>query len=216
MNRQLVILADSYRDGERCIAGIDVQTGQWVRPVSNLPKKLVTFDMRNIDGREPELLDIVQMPLENTGPDEGCQPENRLLKSGRWHKVGALSVEQVKKYCENTETLLHNDDDHIDAAYFEGIPKDQWKSLQLIKSTNILFYPTIKLSGRKGWRALFQYGQDKTIDLVVTDPRAIQRLNDGARIGDDCLLTISLTAPWIRDNTPSRDCYKLVAGVIEL
>ncbi|MDE1239946.1 dual OB domain-containing protein [Vibrio aestuarianus] len=34
MTRTVVVLADSYKHGEHCIAGKCVQTGQWIRPVS--------------------------------------------------------------------------------------------------------------------------------------------------------------------------------------
>src|SRR3990172_4236221 len=137
MKKRLIILANSFRDGERCIAGIDVDTGAWIRPVSNLGK--ITWGMRNIDGQEPELLDVIEMSLQNHGPDEGCQPENRMLDPVPWKKVGVMTVGQVLKYCEKSEIILHNHDDFVDASYFERIPKSQWKSLQLVRSINVSF-----------------------------------------------------------------------------
>jgi len=34
---KLLVLANSYKLGNRCVAGIDLDTGKWVRPVSQSP-----------------------------------------------------------------------------------------------------------------------------------------------------------------------------------
>jgi len=80
--RRIICLANSYKHNERCIAGIDIESGAWVRLVSNRKDRAIAGTMRLINGKEPQLLDILEIPLENHGPDEGCQPENRLLKPG--------------------------------------------------------------------------------------------------------------------------------------
>ena len=60
----LICLANSWKYGERCIAGIDIHTGQWVRPVCDrFPDGQVPADIRLIDGDEPALLDILSIPL---------------------------------------------------------------------------------------------------------------------------------------------------------
>ena len=84
---QIICLANSYKTGGRCIAGIDIETGEWIRPVPENINKAIR-DQRMINGREPKLLDILEIPVENYGPDERCQPENRLLKRGRWTRKG--------------------------------------------------------------------------------------------------------------------------------
>ncbi len=84
---RIICLANSTRPGGRCIAGIDIETEEWVRPVSRSINRAITWDMRNIEGEEPQILDVIEIPLEDHGPDEGCQPENRLVKPGKWRKV---------------------------------------------------------------------------------------------------------------------------------
>jgi len=215
MKTRLIILANSYREGQRCIAGVDVQTGAWIRPVSSLDKMTITFGMRNLDGKEPELLDVIEIPLEDHGPDVGCQPENRLLKPGHWTKVGALTAQQAMGYCENDDIILHDQNDCIDIAYFGTIARSKWKSLQLIHSTNVTFHSTLWYN-KKRWRSLFQHGNNKHLDLGLTDPKIIERLDADEKIGKDCLLTISLAGPWAPSGSQQKLCYKLVAGVIEL
>ena len=209
----LVIMANSYRDGERCVAGIDVKTGEWVRPVSGPEGKPVTWDMRNVGGEEPQLLDVVEMSLQSHGPDLGCQPENRILHSERWKKVGILTAKKAAAYCENAETILHNHDNFVDLAYFATIPKRQWKSLQLVRPTSVEFYATT-WENKKRWRVLLRHGKNNQLDLPLTDPKAIERLNSSEAISPNCLLTISLGGPWPSDSVTPK-CYKLVAGVIE-
>jgi hypothetical protein len=86
---KIILLANSYKHQGRCIAGIELDTNRWIRPVS--ANNSAIYNERFIDGisgNEPELLDILEIPVSDTGPDKGCQPENRLLTKGIWEKVG--------------------------------------------------------------------------------------------------------------------------------
>lgn len=215
MNTHLVILANSYRPGDRCIAGIDINTGKWIRPVSE-NGGAVSQQIRIIDDMEPALLDVIEMSLQGDGPDVGCQPENRTVNSIPWRKVGTLTTRQVLKYCEDDTLILHNDDDCVIAKYFTTIPKSKWKSLQLVRPAKVDFTYRI-LKSRKQRRVLFQFGQAKSLNLGLTDPILIERLQRGEKIKQDCLLTISLAGPYVPEHSsqPER-CYKLVAGMIEI
>ena len=56
---RVVCLANSYKHGERCIAGKLLETGAWVRPVSDVGHGEIPWKARLIVGREPELLDVL-------------------------------------------------------------------------------------------------------------------------------------------------------------
>ncbi|MEA3351567.1 MAG: hypothetical protein U9Q82_13180 [Chloroflexota bacterium] len=215
MKRRVVILANSFKVGKRCIAGIDVRNGEWIRPVSPPAGGAVAWNLRTIGGREPELRDVVEMFVQGDGPDEGCQPENRLLKLVSWQHIRVMSVDRVLRYCENNDIILHNDSDSVEADYFQTIPKHQWKSLQLIRSSDVSFYANT-WEGKKRWRARLEYGRKRRLDLGLTDPVLIERLSRNEKISHDCLLTISLAGPWTPGGIQPKRCYKLVAGVIEL
>ncbi|MBD0345112.1 MAG: hypothetical protein ICV63_09890, partial [Coleofasciculus sp. Co-bin14] len=47
---QIICLANSWKHGDRCIAGINSLKGQWIRPVSHLPDGRITKEMRLIGG----------------------------------------------------------------------------------------------------------------------------------------------------------------------
>lgn len=208
MNIKLVILANSYREGDRCIAGIDISTGLWVRPVSPLKNMAITWNMRKINNNESGLMDIVEMSLGEQGRDLGCQPENRLLNAVPWQKVGKMTVHQISEYIEDSTVILHDHSNSIQLSHLK-IPKTEWKSLQLIKSPDVKFEFNEYL---RRWRTIFGYGDGKSLELGLTDPNIINKLNRGIRISQQCLLTISLAGPL----SPYNYCYKLVAGVIEL
>jgi hypothetical protein len=60
---QLICLANSWKHGDRCIAGINPTTGQWIRPISALENGQIPPHIRLIQQREPALLDILEVPL---------------------------------------------------------------------------------------------------------------------------------------------------------
>jgi len=68
-----------------------------------------------------------------------------------------------------------------------------------------------------GWRANFQDGAGYNLSLKVTYSAILEKLDRGDNVAQTCLLTVSLAGPWAPpgDSQP-KQCYKLVAGVIEL
>lgn len=209
---RIICLANSKKLGGRCLAGIDIATGEWVRPVSSEQHQEITWAMRQTNGVEPKLLDVIEIPLQATGDDIGCQPENRLLAQGNWQLVKQLKPSDVSQYYDDDSVILHNSLDRVPFDYFSGIPNNEWKSLQLIHNTNVLFdqNPWGK------WKANFQDGQGHFYELAVTDPIILSQLEKGRAIGNDCIMAISLGGPYQRTSSDPVCCFKLVAGVIEL
>ena len=211
----IICLANSYKGGgRRCIAGIDSKTGEWVRPISRGAEKAIDWSIRKVDGAEPKILDILEIPLEDSGPDEEYQPENRFLISGKWQKIGQLEPQDLLKYCEDDSVILHNHQDYVSPDLLLNKPLSEQKSLQLIHSKNVKF---CRDSYKKEmWRVYFQYGRRNYLDLKLTDVVLSDRLRNDEKISPDCILTISLATPWKpNEKTPAR-CYKMVAGVVEL
>src|SRR3972149_9750952 len=110
---EIIFLANSRKLSHRCLAGIDISTGKWVRPISTLADKVITWRMRNIDGEEPELLDVLNIPLSSEEMDDESQPENRLLETGKWTRVGKVKPREVRKYLEKRGPLFYNTSDRV-------------------------------------------------------------------------------------------------------
>lgn len=113
----IICLANSRKHGDRCIAGINPQTGEWVRPVSHLNDGRVPKPMRLIDGQEPQLLDILEIPLADDGPDFGFEKENRSILPGKWRKLGRVYPQNMLPFCEHNRAMLHNDKKYVSVTY---------------------------------------------------------------------------------------------------
>jgi hypothetical protein len=64
---KIICLANSKKNGDRCIAGIDICTEKWIRPVSKLQDGKIPVNRSLVNGKEPQLLDILDIPLVVAG-----------------------------------------------------------------------------------------------------------------------------------------------------
>jgi len=212
---RIICLANSYKGGgERCVAGIDIDTRKWIRPVPDSKSRAITSAMRLINGREPQILDVIEIPLEDYVPDEGCQPENRLLRPGSWKKIGQIIAKDLLKYCEDDTVILHDHQEYVLPSFFGKTSKSKWKSLQLVHNSNVHF---CRAYDPQKWRVCFQDGKGFELDIKLTDPIISDRLRSGEKISKNCIMTISLATAWSpKDSEQPERCYKMVAGVVEL
>ncbi|MCC5829189.1 MAG: hypothetical protein JJU36_07050 [Phycisphaeraceae bacterium] len=181
---------------------------EWVRPVSKLQDGAIPWFMRQIDGKEPELLDVLSIPLAMDGPDFGHQPENRQVLKGAWKRTGRLTTSHVLKLCETRDVLLHTHADRVSEAMIASMPLADRYSLQLIHVVDATFYTTTSFKGKRQHRVRFTYA-DNGYDIVVTDPLAEDRIARSQTLNPDCILTASMGGPY------DGNYFKFVAAVIE-
>jgi hypothetical protein len=60
---RIIVLANSLKHGDFCLAGIDLRTGRWVRPVTNLDDGRVRSSDIRTGMHPPRLLDILDIPI---------------------------------------------------------------------------------------------------------------------------------------------------------
>jgi hypothetical protein len=58
---EIIVLANSRKLGGRCVAGISTRSGCWVRPVSRLPHGQLEPAHCRVEGRQAQLLDVVEI-----------------------------------------------------------------------------------------------------------------------------------------------------------
>ena len=110
-------MANSRKFSNRSIAGKDTTTYEWIRPVSSREKRELTFnDIKYDDGKIPQLLDIIQIPFDQREPIF-CQPENILISSGKWKKLGVYPKEKLYDLCDNPDKIWINE-------YYDRISED--------------------------------------------------------------------------------------------
>ncbi|MEH1827128.1 MAG: hypothetical protein V7L22_17460 [Nostoc sp.] len=220
--KKIICLANSWKNKERCIAGIDVDTGNWIRPVCDdlYPQDgRVPNNIRLVEGREPQLLDILEIPLAETGNNFGFESENlTIIRSGQWRLLGKATPEDVFQYCVNNPYILHNRIKYVKESYLKSLPFEQRHTLQLIYVDKLDVKSEVNNEGSTKWKGTLETtsGQ-KLIDMVITDPEFVSQLNEGYQIKGSYLVTVSLGMPgqyigWETENL----CWKLIAGVIEI
>ena len=215
---RIICLANSWKRGDRCIAGINPIKGEWIRPVSDLPDGKITKEIRQINRLEPALLDILEIPLAKTGPDFGFESENISILPGKWQRVGKVKPIDLIKYSSNDEYVLHNDLRYVTLPYMQSLPLSQRQTLQLVKAV-IFNVKTIgqRFEGSDKWEGHLVTPKGKKLIATITDPVFTRRLELGYRPENPCLVTVSLSMPWRPENWEKDDpCWKLIAGVIEL
>ena len=194
------------------MAGIDVNTGHWVRPMppdgGGIPHQHVVFR-----GHVLAPLDIIELNISQPHLTTRYQRENCVMPAYDWRIIERTTPDQILRYCDATVPILHTTGDRVAPALLDGLSSTQWKSLQLVHANNVEFCRDSREMSR--WRATFTDTAGNRYALKVTDSSICDRLLRGETINQECLLTVSLTEPWA-GSTNSAMCYKLIAAVIEI
>ncbi|MBD2579273.1 hypothetical protein [Oscillatoria sp. FACHB-1406] len=217
--KRIVCLANSWKLQERCIAGMDIETGKWIRPVCDLvyPQDgRIPEETRLIQGKEPELLQVLEIPLAETGNDFGFECENRSVLPGKWNIPGWVKPQHLIERCENFPYILHNELKYVNPSSLQALPKEQRYTLQLVRTREILVQKSS--SGKTGWRGTLQTLNGQTLtDAKITDPTFVEKLETGYNPTGDYLVTVSLSMPWAPpDWEGEAPSWKLIVGVIEI
>ncbi|WP_414623890.1 dual OB domain-containing protein [Calothrix sp. CCY 0018] len=217
---QIICLANSWKNGERCIAGINIDTKKWIRPVSSLNPKdgKVPRSVRLIEGKEPALLDVLDIPLENNGPDFGFESENITIGSGKWQLVERVQPTDLLEYCHNYSYILHNSNKYVTVSSLQSLPFQERRTLELVYATKFSVKEDELQNGKWKGTLITDTGLQLT-ETRITDPVFVERLKSSYRPHNPCLVSVSLGMPY-KPPTWGKDdpypCWKLIAGVIEL
>lgn len=217
---EVVCLANSWKHGGRCVAGLRTDGGGWVRPVSDEPEGILqSWHYTLAKGREAALLDVLKMPL--LGPQPTLHhPEDWLMGVGQWERSKKLSVPNIRALLQHSVAsgpeLLGDRSGKISYASFHKNPAAA--SLALVQPEALSWQIERTAAGRRQIRAVFNLA-DAAYNLPLTDPvwkTWLAVLPEGCHpwkvAGSEPLLTVSLGEPFGKESY----CYKLVAGVVTL
>jgi hypothetical protein len=207
----ILILANSIKEGGFCVAGKDIVSNKWVRLVGDqdgaeLSLSQITYNdiagKRQMIPYEP-FNKYIRLSMGNPVPLR-YQPENVLIGKEPWTEIQVTQ----SNISYDTPIDLWGTGDRIKAEDIERGLVNIPQSLYYIKVKNLQFY----ISNRKRSRACFQYG-DNVYDLGATmNPAIFQDILKGVRTHRN-ILTVSLAGSFFNEYTNQNDHYKLVAAV---
>lgn len=198
----LVVLANSVKHGQCCVAGKRLDTKEWVRPVSNADGAELTSQqasaMNPYGAYKVKPLQKVNMCFEQAVPLKN-QPENHLINGVQWVQQYNITPDELNQFLD-TPTSLWGSGDRMD---YKSIMLGQAaveQSLQLVKVEHLMLY----VDGNDKRRASFSYN-DIQYDLAVTDPSFDNLVSQQSDLMG--ILCISLGEEF------HGNCYKLVAAI---
>jgi len=197
METIVLCLANSKKLTDRCVAGIDVRTGQWVRPVSRTGDHgAVPFQERQIERSEPQLLDLIEMDLAYEGPTgfDYCHArENRWIDPSPWRRMGRARPDDIQRYCCSEELILHSSSKFTRPDVIEAKPLAQRHTLEL-RQVNEL---KVRRDGKQ-WRCSFVTPSGiHATDLPVTDLDLLAQLNSDQPFVTRGFAVVSLGVPYV-------------------
>lgn len=209
MKTSVVILTKSSKYKNYCVAGIDINTGKWVRLVSKDSESHGALSYQNIryaDGSTVNVLDKVELSILDFKPSV-TQPENILIDESKcFIKKGTLTLPEVLHIHppEEHRNILGNESYYISPSDIHAVKH----SLVLIKVNNLSFNWSQNSYGKDKLKVNFFYNGKYYSNISVTDPDYYQS-QDNLTI-QSAVLVISLPDDeWSREN----GYYKFVAKI---
>ena len=202
MNKTLVIFANSVKHHQHCVAGKDILTKEWIRPVGDkngcelkdeqtkYKNPYGKFSVKPLQKMEIEFLK--KAPLKQ-------QPENYIISNKIWEQNYIIEREEIENFLDNPSNL-----------WLDGISKNDRVNYQLIQNNKIQITQSLYLIkvndlkvDKQDRRAIFSFN-NTSYNLEITDPN-IQNFNNSQSF---YYLVISLGEEF------KGNCYKLVASIL--
>lgn len=214
MKKILVILAKSAKYGNYCVAGIELSTNKWIRPISHDEKiadAVTAAELTYADNSQAQILDVVEIDFEDMPVENAVQPENFFFKNGTWKKFGRLTLADVEKICgfDTIDFIFYDTSRRLELSTIDSV--DRKKSLLLLPIENISLVTEIR-NDEKKFQANFNYGGVEYKYFGVGDIALRENFSDKPCgeffIAEKAVATFSLTNPF-KDNR----CYKMIANL---
>ena len=164
MKVELLVLANSAKRSPgspkpsgRCIAGVDIKTGQWIRPVPDTAGSQIQNESTKFNDEFIRPGDLIRLELRSPVP-QIHHPENYLFNESEIEFLERNCIEKysplLAKISSTPNILLENSEDHI----LHSIVKEGklHQSLGLVKATEINFYDYYNTYGKKKYRVEFK------------------------------------------------------------
>ncbi len=212
MYKKIVLLAKSKKHQNYCVAGKDVDTGEWVRLISEEEEIHNAVRPENLiysDETEAQILDVIRAKVkevdeENINPN---QPENYILDKNYYLTKIEEETYNLDDMIDNTEKIFFNDMNSISVEDLQDI--DNIHSLVLIEPDIV----RVRIKNETDLIANVWYKGVWYNNLTITDSRFnreyYNEIIDEPRSFRDFKIVVSLAEEYNNRH------YKLIASVIE-
>ena len=204
INRTIVVLANSVKHHQHCVAGKCIVSGEWIRPVSNIQGAELSNSQVQYSNQygtySAKVLQKMEMSFTSHVPLLN-QPENHLISGNLWKQRYKIDEHELLELLDYPDDLWGAGDSVIYRFITSGavnIPQ----SLYLVAVENLRLYR----NHRNKRRGSFSYN-GINYDFAVTDPRFDQLT--GGEENLQGILCISLGEHFEEQGK----CYKLIASI---
>ena len=214
--RKLIILAESAKYANYCVAGVDYDSGAWLRPISEKPEledAVPLDDLEYPDGSRVELLDVVEIKFSDRAANNPIQPENFFYNEKYfWQKVGRVTLQEVinLRGFDERDKIFYNNERSIFGA--NVIKFAERESLLLLPVEN-LFISVEEDATHKKFFADFEYRGKKFYRFSVGDIAIRKKFADSGAgkhfLKNSAAVVFSLTNPFHYN----AECYKMLAQI---
>ncbi len=214
MVTRFVCLANSLKEGGRCLAGIELNSNnhpekvssspKWIRPIceaghGEVPTHLVSHI---------KILDIIEIDITGRSEEINYQSENVFFNEDSIKVVGTFDLTQLEQLCDKKPLVFGNRGKAISSEAIGGLTY----SLMLIKTSSfeVIQKKYEDKPNKLQSRLVFTYNGHQ-YDLPITDPVFLHNYQsnpDFLDVESAIFVILSLGIEW------SDWYYKLVAGII--
>ncbi|PHV69201.1 hypothetical protein CS063_17145 [Sporanaerobium hydrogeniformans] len=191
---RLIIMTKSSKFGGYCVAGINTETGEWVRLVSDdenaVGRSLTLQDMEYKEGKYCNILDEVEVITKG---NESCnlQPENIIIDTSKyWKKIQSLTINDVLEEYDTDQVQYIFGNRY--AYVSEEVIDEVGYSLVWIAVENLEIHTEVNDSGKHKAKASFTYNGIDYEHISVTDPQIYG--NEEIQNYEEAILILSLPA----------------------
>jgi len=232
INKEIVVLANSVKNQNKCIAGRELvqnsngqlTLGEWVRPVSEHDHgALSCSEVCCLDGSISKILDGIKMSLKEKN-DDPTQPENWMIANETWEKKRVVHKNSLDSFIEFPNGLwIDSKDSRIDRISTQAYMAQGFNSsLCVIQPDRFcleIYYEQSCFSGsiQKKRRAKFLYN-GVNYNLALTDPQMETKYGMNMSFNEDSSREVHIENPLLCISLGTEFHgyhYKLVATVIE-
>lgn len=213
---EVIILAKSRKKNNYCIAGVDTQTGRWVRLVSQdktIQCAVPLIDLTYEDGTQTKILDVVELTTLQAAPLY-YQPENvQYDPDYYWTKIRESNLDEVCQILDqsNDHYIFHNGSRKLSRDFLEQNNDNYSLKLIRVDEANlraIQWDPNERIK----YDLSFDYNGESYEYLKITDDNFTRQYpHVGNYTLENIILVLSLA-----DIYPNDQCHhKLVATVLQ-